>query len=446
MKLAVMGAGYVGLVAGACYSDSGNTVILVEKDPDRLRALAAGRIPIYEPGLEELVRLNETEGRLSFTDDIHTALAEAEVVCLAVGTPARADGTVDMTAMDQAVAQLAQAMRQPVVIMTKSTVPVGTCHRLSQMISSITSVPFDYVANPEFLKEGSAVNDFMKPDRVIVGLTSERALRVVRHLYAPFMRRSDRLLVMDPVSAELTKYACNAMLATRISFINEMAALCEQYGANIEHIRQGMGMDHRIGPDFLFPSLGYGGSCFPKDIQALIHMGRTMNCPMRLVEAVHAVNQEHRSRILRRIYEMFGEDLTGRTFAVWGLAFKARTDDVRESPALDIVRRLTASGARVVAHDPKAIPCAKVALGNINVQYQEDMYDVLRGADALIICTEWQEYRTPNFARIKSLLARPVILDGRNLYDLDWIQETGLTYFSLGRPVVSPSGQAGAEA
>ncbi len=437
MKITVVGAGYVGLVAGAGFSSTGNEVSIVDIDPSRIKTLLKGRSPIYEPGLEELLEHNLRQGRLSFTTDLGSAVEQAEVVILAVGTPSAPDGSVDMGAMEAAARDAAPALRGYTVVVTKSTVPVGTHKRLSEIIASLTDAEFDYVANPEFLKEGNAVGDFLKPDRVIVGVTGERALKIMRHLYAPFMMRSDRMLVMDPASAEMTKYACNVMLATRVSFMNELSQLCQRLGADIELVRRGMSSDHRIGSDFLFPSLGYGGSCLPKDVKALISMGRGANHPMRIAEAVDMANEAQREAIFRRVELYFRGSLQDKRIAVWGLAFKARTDDVRESSALVVIRRLLGAGASVAAHDPQALKRARAVLGGKHVEYVKNMYDALAGADALVICTEWSEYRTPDFGRMKSLLNQPVIFDGRNLYDLEWMRETGVTYFSIGRPVVS---------
>lgn len=437
MKLTVIGAGYVGLVAGTCFSDTGNDVVVAELDASKVEMLRAGQMPIYEAGLSELVAKNVREGRLTFSTEVTSAVQQAQVVFLAVGTPSAADGTVDMSAMDAAARMVGQAIKQYTVIVTKSTVPVGTHKRISDIIRSVTSVEFDYVSNPEFLKEGTAVSDFLKPDRVILGLNSDRALTILKHLYSPFMRRGDRLLVMDPTSAELTKYACNAMLAARISFMNELSRLCDRMGADITKIRIGMGTDQRIGQSFLFPSLGYGGSCFPKDVKGLISMGRAVNHPMRVMEAVHLVNQEHREDMINRIRQFFGGKLSDRKLAIWGLAFKANTDDIRESPALTVVERLVGSGASVAVHDPQAMANARGQLGDKHIEYCSHMYDALKGADGLVVCTEWQEYRTPDFDRMKSLLAKPVVFDGRNLYDPDWMKQTGLTYFSVGRPTVN---------
>ena len=438
MKLAVIGSGYVGLVAGACFSDTGNDVIMVDIDPDRVDMLRAGQLPIYEPGLGEIVRRNAAEGRLAFTTDLPIAVGGAEVVILAVGTPSAPDGTVDMQWMDAAARQVAEALTGYAVIVTKSTVPVGTHKRVSDIVAAGTDVEFDYVSNPEFLKEGAAVGDFMKPDRVILGLNSDRALQVMRHLYAPFMRRGDRILVMDPASAELTKYACNAMLATRISFMNELSQMCDHFGADVTHVRRGMGTDHRIGPDFLYPSLGYGGSCFPKDVQGMIAMGRSANRPVRVVEAVHLANIEQREAMFDRIKHYFGNRLGSCRIALWGLAFKARTDDVRESPAITIAQRLVGAGASLAVHDPQAMETARSILGDKHIEYCPHMYDALNDADALVVCTEWQEFRTPDFARMAGLMAGDVIFDGRNLYDLEWMDNTPFRYYSIGRPAVNP--------
>ncbi len=435
MKISVIGAGYVGLVAAGCLAQTGNDVSMVDIDASRIAALQSGKLPIYEPGLLEIVLGNTSAGRLSFTTQIGPSVAEAEIVILAVGTPANADGSVDMSWIDAAAEQVGRALRGYTVVATKSTVPVGTSRRIDRIIRGVSDEPFDYVANPEFLKEGAAVGDFQKPDRVIIGTDSERARQLMRHLYSPFMRRSDRILFMDATSAELTKYACNAMLATRISFINELARLCEMVGADVTAIRHGMGTDHRIGPDFLYPSLGYGGSCFPKDVQALIHMGALHEAPMTVVGSVHSANREQRERMFGRIRDHFGGDLSGKRIGVWGLAFKARTDDVRYSPAIDVARGLAEAGATVVAHDPEAIETARAELGDL-IAYSDRMYDVLTDADALLICTEWQTYRTPDFDRIVAAMRGNVIFDGRNLYDPEWIAGKALVYHSIGRPTV----------
>jgi len=434
MKISVIGAGYVGLVAAGCFADAGNDVSILDIDVKRIEALRAGRLPIYEPGLLEITLRNAAAGRLTYTTEIGPSVAGADVVILAVGTPARPDGLVDLSWIDAAAVQVGRSLRGYTVVATKSTVPVGTNIRITDLIRGVSDEPFDYVANPEFLKEGAAVTDFQKPDRVIIGTESVRARDLMRQLYAPFMRRRDRILFMDPTSAELTKYACNAMLATRISFVNELARLCESLGADITAIRRGMGTDHRIGPDFLYPSLGYGGSCFPKDIQALIHMGAENGAPMTVVGAVHTANVAQHERMYARIVRYFDGDLSGKRICVWGLAFKARTDDVRCSPAIAVVRRLVAAGAEVSAHDPEALETARVELGDC-ITFFERMYDALVEADALLICTEWQQYRTPDFDRILAAMRGAVIFDGRNLYDPDWVAGKGIAYHSIGRPV-----------
>ena len=436
MKISVIGAGYVGLVAAGCFADSGNDVSMVDIDESRIAKLRAGKLPIFEPGLLDIVLRNAEAGRLSYTTEIGPSVAGADVVILAVGTPSSPDGSVDMSWVDAAAEQVGRSLRGYTVVATKSTVPVGTNQRIRQIIEGVSSESFDYVANPEFLKEGAAVSDFQKPDRVIIGTDSDRARELMRQLYAPFMRRNDRILFMDPTSAELTKYACNAMLATRISFVNELARLCESVGADISAIRRGMGTDRRIGPDFLYPSLGYGGSCFPKDVQALIHMGSLNESPMTVVGSVHTANLEQRERMFRRIHDQFGGDLTGVRVGVWGLAFKARTDDVRFSPAIYVARRLVESGAVVTVHDPEALETARVDLGD-SVVYCERMYDAIVDVDVLLICTEWQQYRTPDFERIAKTMAGRVIFDGRNLYDPEWIAGKGLVYHSIGRQTVS---------
>ena len=438
MNVAVVGAGYVGLVAGACFADAGNHVVMIDRDVAKVRALEAGDIPIYEPGLSEIVQRNVDASRLRFVSRISEGLQSVEVVILAVGTPSADDGSVDLGAILGAAREVAENLEGSAVVVTKSTVPVGFCTRLQQLFTEHCAHDVAVVSNPEFLKEGAAVADFTSPDRVIIGATDERAIAVMRHLYSAFMRRSDRLFVMDPVSAELTKYACNAMLAARVSFMNEMSRLCDAVGADVSNVRRGMGSDPRIGPQFLYASLGYGGSCFPKDVRALQAMGRQYNLPMRLVEATELANDEVRRAFFGRIERYFRPGLKDRTLAVWGLAFKAKTDDVRESPAMALVRQLVGAGATVHAHDPKAMANAQLELGEHGIRFFEDMYDALNGADALVICTEWQPYRTPNFGLVKERLASPVIFDGRNLYSLDYVAQTGFRYESIGRPVIEP--------
>ncbi len=432
MKVCVVGIGYVGLVTAACLADGGNHVVCVDKDTRKIDGLKKGIIPIFEAQLAEVIKRNEGAGRLHFTTDLKYGVENSRVIILAVGTPASADGSADISAVLSVAGQIADCMPDYRIIVTKSTVPVGTHKRVSDLMASRTNKPFDYVSNPEFLKEGAAVDDFMKPDRVIVGTTNPDVKEVMEHLYAPFMRKSSRLLFMDPASAEMTKYAANAMLATRISFMNEIAALCETYGADAEAVRRGIGSDTRIGSAFLFPGVGYGGSCFPKDVNALIYMGGQQNCPMSIISAVHQANCRQQERFAGKIKDYFA----GRkdvVLAVWGLAFKARTNDTRESAAIGCIERLLAAGFKVRAFDPEAMEEAKGQLGN-RVEMGRDGYEILSGADALVILTDWQEFRTPDFDEILTKLRRPVIFDGRNLYDPAYIRKQGFEYHCIGRP------------
>ena len=433
MRIVIAGAGYVGLVAGACYASTGNTVTMVDTDGKRIDMLRAGGMPIYEPGLADLLAENRRAGRISFQTDLTAAAAEAELVGIAVGTPPREDGSADMSFVEAAAAQIARGIRDYVVIVTKSTVPVGTCSRIREILRANTEYPFDYVSNPEFLKEGSAVDDFLSPDRVIVGTESPRARRIMEHLYEPFMRQGRRILFMDPISAELTKYACNSMLATRISFMNEMARLAEKVGADIQGIRAGMGSDGRIGKAFLFPGLGYGGSCFPKDVKALVHTGELHDVDMGVVRAADAANAAQVDWLFEKMRRYFGGELKGKKMAVWGLAFKPRTDDMREAPSLKLIARLLNAGVIVSAHDPAAHEAARKILGD-SITYDEDAYGPLTDADGLAICTEWMEFRTPDFKRMARQMRRKVIFDGRNLYDPQYVNEAGIDYLCIGRP------------
>jgi UDPglucose 6-dehydrogenase len=432
MRICTVGAGYVGLVSAACLAEAGNEVICVDKDEGRIARLCLGVVPIYEPGLERLVERNLRSGRLRFTTDLRDGVHRSLIIILAVGTPPAADGSSDMSFVDAVVTRIGELLEEYRVIVMKSTVPVGTHARIIAALRSRTSVPFDYVANPEFLKEGGAVEDFMRPDRVIIGTTSPRARDVMAELYAPFMRKSNRILFMDPMSAEMTKYAANAMLATRISFMNEIAALCEKVGADVEHVRRGLGSDPRIGSAFLFPGVGFGGSCFPKDITSLIHTGRSHGLPMDVAEAVWRVNRSARERFAERVGEYFSGRESGTTLAVWGLAFKANTDDVRESPALYCVGRFLELGMRVKAYDPEAGQAAQAAL-NGQMQLCGNAYEALDGSDGLVVLTDWQEFRTPDFEAIRNRLKRPVIFDGRNLYDPARARQAGLEYYGVGR-------------
>ncbi|HUY28026.1 MAG TPA: UDP-glucose/GDP-mannose dehydrogenase family protein [Candidatus Binataceae bacterium] len=435
MNIAVIGTGYVGLVSGTCYAESGNEVICVDIDAERIAALGEGKLPIYEPGLEELVRRNAKEGRLQFTLDTAAAVEQSMVSFIAVGTPMGKSGGADLSGVFMAAEQVAKSATGYHVIVVKSTVPVGTSDKLREIVARHSKVPIDVCSVPEFLKEGSAVEDFMRPDRVIIGSQSERATAILREIHAPFVRTDNPILVMDPKSAELSKYAANAMLALRISFINQIANLCNAVGADITAVRRGLGSDRRIGSQFLFPGVGYGGSCFPKDVQALIHTAGEYDLNFSLLKAAEEVNAEQKRVLPMRVKLHFGADLTGRTFAIWGLAFKPRTDDMREAPSIVVIDELIAAGAKVQVHDPEALDNARKVLGD-RVSYHKTNYAALHGADALLICTEWNEFRHPNFQRIKAELKHPVIFDGRNLYDPDLMKALDFKYYSIGRPPV----------
>jgi len=430
MKISVVGVGYVGLVTAACLAEAGNSVICVDKDKDKIEGLENGVIPIYEPGLAEMVRHNEQFGRLHFTTELKHALDNSLIVFLAVGTPSAADGSSDISAILEVAGQIAEHLSEYRIIVTKSTVPVGTHKIVSDLIRSRTAVPFDYVSNPEFLKEGAAVNDFLSPDRIIIGTDNAEARRILSQLYAPFMRKSRRLLFMDPASAEMTKYAANTMLATRISFINEIAELCEKLGADVELVRQGLGSDSRIGSAFLFPGVGFGGSCFPKDIRAIIHMGEQAGVDMKIAKAAQQVNTAARRRFAGRIIQHFGGGAA--TLAVWGLAFKANTDDVRESPAIFCIEQLLEAGMRIKAYDPVAADEALKVLGP-KIEIATNAYEALEGAEALVIFTDWQEFRNPDLEAVAAKLKKPVVFDGRNLLDGELAAKAGIEYYSIGR-------------
>src|SRR6266705_3452818 len=434
MKVAVVGTGYVGLVVGACLAEAGNDVIGADLDEAKIAALCAKRIPIYEPGLETLVVRNQHDGRLQFTTDVGGAIERSDIVFIAVGTPPDEDGSADLRHVLAVARTIGEHMDAPKVVITKSTVPVGTAEKVRAEIARHTKTPFHVCSNPEFLKEGAAVEDFMKPDRVVVGIDSDGAARVLEELYAPFVRTGNPLIFMDIPSAEMTKYAANAMLATRISFLSQVARLCEAVGADITLVRKGLGTDRRIGPAFLFPGPGYGGSCFPKDVQALIRTGAEKGVPLDILQAVEAANQRQKRVLFEKLQRHFRGKLAGETIAVWGLAFKAETDDVRESPALVLVEALLAAGAAVRVHDPAALEAARFQLGD-RVAYASHAYDALEGAAALAVVTEWLEYRNPDFDRIKRLLKRPLIVDGRNLYEPARLARLGFTYDSIGRRV-----------
>jgi UDPglucose 6-dehydrogenase len=437
MRICVVGAGYVGLVTGTCLAESGNDVVIVDIDPAKIKTLAAGNSTIYEPGLEELLRRNIASKRLSFTTDLPRTVASSLFLFIAVGTPSGENGRADLSSFFSAVEGLARAMDGYRVIVVKSTVPVGTADEVRRRLAALTPHPFDVVSNPEFLREGSAVADFMNPDRIVVGSDDPRAVAVVKDLYAPFVTTENPVLVMDSRSAEMTKYASNAMLAARISFMNEIANLCERMNADADEVRRAIGADRRIGQSFLFPGVGFGGSCFPKDISALVAMGAENNVPMELVAAVRSVNLRQREILVRKVLDHFGGSLAGRTLAIWGLAFKPRTDDCREAPSITVIQRLLEAGARVHAHDPEAAARAKEILGD-RIGYCAINYDCLKSADALIVVTEWDEFRRPDYEKMKSLMKSPVIFDGRNIYDPARMKREGFTYYAMGRPPVRP--------
>jgi len=432
MKLTIVGSGYVGLVAGTCFADSGNDVICVDVDASKIKALNGGKIPIYEPGLEEMVHKNVREKRLSFSTDLAAAVSQSEVVFIAVGTPEGETGDADLQHVLSAAEQIGKALKRYTVIVDKSTVPVGTADRVRETVSRVTDQPFDVVSNPEFLKEGAAIDDFLKPDRVVIGTSSDQARRIMGELYAPFVRTENPILFMDPRSAELTKYAANAMLATRISFMNDIAQLCERVGADVDAIRKGLGADKRIGYPFLFPGVGYGGSCFPKDVKALVATARDFGIEFDLLRAVERTNDQQKRLLLNKAARHYG-DLSGKHFAVWGLAFKPRTDDMREAPSLVMIEGLLGKGATIAAHDPVATQVARRHF-NDRVRYTETPYDALDKADGLFILTEWNEFRRPDFDRMKKLMKQPVVFDGRNIFDPFRMRERGFVYFGIGRP------------
>jgi UDPglucose 6-dehydrogenase len=431
MKLAVVGTGYVGLVAGTCFSETGNDVVCVDIDKNKVEMLQQGKIPIYEPGLEEMVRRNADEQRLIFTTDLDSAVQKSSIIFIAVGTPQGPNGHANLDYVRDTAKGIAKAMDSSKVIVTKSTVPVGTADRIRQWVSEETSLPFAVVSNPEFMKEGAAVEDFMKPDRVVLGGDDAEALDAVKEVYEPFVRTGNPILVMDSRSAEMSKYAANAMLATKISFINEMSRLCEYTGADINEVRRAIGLDRRIGPHFIFPGVGYGGSCFPKDIRAIIGMGGDEE-EMLLMKAVERVNELQKRILVQKVSRRFGENLSAKTFAVWGLAFKPRTDDMRDAPAIVVIEALLRMGARIQAFDPEATDEAKKIFSD-RIDYAARSYDALDGASALLVLTEWNEFRRPDFDRIKELLKEPVIFDGRNIYDPLDLKKLGFEYFSIGR-------------
>ena len=433
MRIAVVGTGYVGLVAGVCFADSGHTVVCVDVDEEKIRQLRQGKSPIYEPGLEELLSKNLAAERLTFTTELPAAVKGSEVVFIAVGTPQGDDGNADLRVAMAVAQQIAAAAERYTVIVNKSTVPVGTAARMQAEVAARTQVAIDVVSNPEFLKEGAAIDDFLRPDRIVIGASGEKSRSLMAELYAPFVRTESPIHFMDPRSAELTKYAANAMLATRLSFMNEVAMLCERVGADVDSVRRAMGSDERIGQKFLFPGCGYGGSCFPKDVKALIATARSHGLDFTLLSAVDAVNDRQKRLLAQKAKAHFGEGgLRGKKFGVWGLAFKPKTDDLRQAPALALIEELLADGGVVTAHDPVANEGARRHFGD-RVQFVQNPYLAAEGADALFLVTEWNEFRQPDFARIKASMKQPVVFDGRNIWSAKKLRDLGFTYYGVGR-------------
>ena len=430
MKICVIGTGYVGLVAGACFAEMGNDVICVDNNLEKLEKLKKGIIPIYEPGLEDLIETNVKENRLSFTDDLDFAVKTSLICFIAVGTPQDEDGSADMQYVFKVAEDIGKSINSYKIIVDKSTVPVGTAEKVKEIIKSHTSQPFDVVSNPEFLKQGAAVDDFLKPDRVIIGTSSEKARKIMVDLYSQFVRNQHPIITMDEKSAEMVKYASNSFLAVKISYANEIANICEAVGADANLVRLGMCADTRIGAKFLYPGIGYGGSCFPKDVKALINTAEEYNVPCDIIKSADKLNKYQREHFIQKILKRFGEDLTGKKFAVWGLAFKPKTNDMREAPSITVINRLLSLGAQVNTYDPKAIDTAKQIFGD-KIVYSNNAYDALKDSDALILLTEWNEFRTPDFAKIKSLLKTPVIFDGRNQYSLFNLKD--FEYFQIGK-------------
>jgi UDPglucose 6-dehydrogenase len=431
MRVAVVGTGYVGLVAGACFAESGNDVVCVDSNEAKIRLLRRGKIPIYEPGLEELVRRNRAESRLTFTSTLPKAVRDSAVVFIAVGTPQGEDGSADLKYVLDVARAIGRAMNGYKVIVDKSTVPVGTSEKVREVIRRETTHPFSVVSNPEFLKQGAAIDDFLRPDRVVIGVEDERAQALMLELYEPFTRTGAPIMMMDCASAELSKYAANAMLATRISFMNEVANVCELVGADVDHVRKAIGADKRIGASFLFPGVGYGGSCFPKDVQAMKRFAADKNYDFKILNAVDEVNRFQKTKLVASMRKHFGS-LKGKTIGVWGLAFKPRTDDMREAPAIPLIEALLSAGVSVQAFDPEAARVAKGIFGT-KITYATNSYDAVKGADALAIVTEWNEFRRPDFARMRSLMRSPVIFDGRNLFAPAHMKQNGFIYYSIGR-------------
>lgn len=432
MKLCIIGTGYVGLVAGTCLAEMGNTVICIDKDRNKLEKLSEGIVPIYEPGLEDLIKTNVEEKRLFFSNDLDEAVKTSDVCFIAVGTPQNGNGEADLSSVYEVAENIAKSMNSYKVIVDKSTVPVGTAEKLTGLMKQYTKHDFDIVSNPEFLKQGAAVDDFLRPDRIIIGSDSQKATEIMEEIYSPFLRTGNPIIKMDVKSAEMTKYAANAFLAVKISYANEIANICEKVGANIEMVRKGMCSDSRIGNKFLFPGLGYGGSCFPKDIQALVKISSQNNYESMLLKSTDEINKRQRIIFTKKITDKFGEDLKGKKFALWGLAFKPKTNDMREAPAITIIEELLKRGAKISAFDPKAMNNAKDIFAD-KIKYANSSYQALKDADALILATEWNEFRNPDFDLIKRNLKQPIIFDGRNQYDSNKLKEMGFEYFCIGK-------------
>lgn len=437
MRVAVIGTGYVGLVSGTCFAESGNNVLCIDNNPEKIAALHRNEIPIYEPGLDVLFERNVKEGRLRFSESLAEAVEYAEIIFLALPTPPQEDGSADLQYVLSVAEGIGKLLKGYRVIVNKSTVPVGTADLVRDTIAKHTMVPFDVVSNPEFLREGAAVDDFMKPERVVVGTSSERARKVMDELYKPFVMSGNPIYFMDERSAEMTKYAANSFLATKITFMNEIANLCERVGANVDMVRVGIGSDSRIGKRFIFPGVGYGGSCFPKDVSALFKIARRYNYHFRLLDAVIAANHDQKHVLVEKVTAHFGHDLHGKTFCVWGLAFKPNTDDIREAPALHIIQVLTQLGAKVKAFDPEAMDQVR-KYTNLDVELCNTMYEALEGTDALLLITEWAEFRNPDFDRVSALLRNKVLFDGRNVFDIEKMQRLGYHYYSIGRKTIHP--------
>jgi UDPglucose 6-dehydrogenase len=450
MRLTMVGTGYVGLVTGACFASTGNQVTCLDIDEQKIDALNKGEVPIYEPGLSDLIKRNAKAGRIRFTTDKSEAYREADAIFICVGTPSDQDGSADLRFVLQVANDIAEHLEKhgknkpPRMVVVKSTVPVGTSHRVREAIKARTKVPFYIANNPEFLKEGAAIQDFMKPDRVVAGVEDDKAADMMRLLYEPFVRQGNPIYIMDIRSSEMVKYASNAMLAAKISFINEIANLCEYYGADVKSVREGMCADKRIGNQFLYPGLGYGGSCFPKDTLAVVGMGKAVGFDCKLNQAVHDVNQDQRRYFWSKVAEHFGPGLQGKTLAFWGVAFKPETDDIREAPSLTLIESAIEAGAKVRAFDPVALPNLRREITSPSVKTFDDMYEALKGADALIICTEWSDFRQPDFEKMSAQMSRKVVFDGRNIWRRSQMQELGFTYYSVGRPPVNDKGRKSA--